>query len=577
MEREMGRHAGNDVNEPEARPFRSHESELVGIYEISKLLASTNRIEKSLASVLTLLSSFLDMRDGLITLLNEQFEPAVVIGPGWSDEIEGRFYEHPALPAVHQIVETRVPLVIENVLDSPAFRGADLSEWGRCDGATISILGVPINDRNTLVGVLTVVRIFDAKPYAPFDRDLRFLAMIANLMGQALFLHKIVARDRERLMREAANPARDSQPVAVESQYRALPGIIGESPAIRAVVEKIRIVARAKSTVMLRGETGTGKEMFAAAIHNLSPRQSKPFIKLNCAALSESVLESELFGHERGAFTGALNLHKGRFELADGGTLFLDEIGEITPAFQAKLLRVLQEGEFERVGGTRTIKVDVRLICATHRDLEAEVQKGKFRADLYYRISVVPILLPPLRERKKDIELLANKFLEKFNKEQGAHLTFSKAAIAFLSECSFPGNIRELENYVLRTATLAPGDVISDKDISCLNDTSLSSIPSRGSGSESAHFTPLPIAPEKTGSAPSSGRITEAEPAPPALCPGAENCTIVEIDKRSDREKIVDAMERAGWVKAKAARLLGLTPRQIGYALQKYNVPVKRI
>ena len=182
------------------------------------------------------------------------------------------------------------------------------------------------------------------------------------------------------------------------------------------------------------------------------------------------MLESELFGHERGAFTGAINMHKGRFELADGGTLFLDEIGEITPAFQAKLLRVLQEGEFERVGGTRTIKVDVRLICATHRDLEEEVQNGKFRVDLYYRISVVPILLPPLRERKSDIALLANEFLNRFNREQGSHLTFSQSAIEFLSECTFPGNIRELENYVLRTATLAPGDVINDKDISCLND-----------------------------------------------------------------------------------------------------------
>ena len=576
----MGHHAGNDVNEPKARSFRSNESDLVGVYEISKLLASPNRIEKTLASVLTLMSSYLDMRDGLITLLNEQTEPAMIIGPGWSNDVQGNFFEHPALPAVHQIVETRAPLVIENVADSPVFRGADLSGWGRCEGTSISVIGVPINERNALVGILTVVRIFDAKPYAPFDHDLRFLAMIANLMGQALFLHKVVARDRERLMQETASPARNSYPGIVESKYRALPGVLGESPAIRAVVEKIRIVAKAKSTVMLRGETGTGKEIFAAAIHNLSPRQNKPFIKLNCAALSESVLESELFGHERGAFTGALNLHKGRFELADGGTLFLDEIGEITPAFQAKLLRVLQEGAFERVGGTRTIKVDVRLICATHRDLEVEVQSGKFRADLYYRISVVPILLPPLRERKRDIELLANKFLERFNKEQGTHLSFSKAAIDFLSECSFPGNIRELENYVLRTATLAPSDVISEKDISCLNDTYLSSTPSsasRGPQSGGGHFTPLPIARKMVAIAPSPGNEPNADFASPALCPGAENCTIVETDKRLDREKLIEAMERAGWVKAKAARLLDLTPRQIGYALQKYNVPVKKI
>jgi Nif-specific regulatory protein len=351
---------------------------------------------------------------------------------------------------------------------------------------------------------------------------------------------------------------------------------LGESDALRYVVEKIRIVAKAKSTVLLRGETGTGKEIFAAAIHKLSPRAQKPFIKLNCAALSESVLESELFGHERGAFTGAINSHKGRFELADGGTLFLDEIGEITPAFQAKLLRVLQEGEFERVGGTRTIKVDVRVICATHRDLEEEVRNGKFRVDLYYRISVVPIVLPPLRERKSDIALLAKEFLTRFNKEQDAHLSFSQSAIDFLTECSFLGNIRELENYVIRSATLAPGDVIDDKDIICLGDTYLSSVPSNASPRRASNFKPLPIAPNTRAIAPSSANEPDSNSAPPSLCPGAENCTMIEIDNRSPREKIIDTMEQTGWVKAKAARVLGLTPRQIGYALEKYDIPIKK-
>ena len=327
---------------------------------------------------------------------------------------------------------------------------------------------------------------------------------------------------------------------------------------------------------MLRGETGTGKEIFATAIYNLSPRQNRPFIKLNCAALSESVLESELFGHERGAFTGAINSHKGRFELADGGTLFLDEIGEITPAFQAKLLRILQEGEFERVGGTRTVKVNVRLICATHRDLEEEVKNGKVRADLYYRISVVPILLPPLRERKRDIAMLAEEFLLRFNKDQGTHLTFSKSAVDFLSECSFPGNIRELENYVLRTATLARGDVISDIDISCLDAPELSSTPSSASAGRQS-IPPLPLAPNTRAIASSSANEPNTGLAPPAQCPGAENCTMVEIDKRSEPEKLIDAMEKAGWVKAKAARLLGLTPRQIGYALQKHGICVKKL
>ena len=574
----MGYHTGNDLNGVTTRIIRSNEAELVGIYEISKLLASPDRIEKTFASVLALLSSFLDMRDGLITLLDERCEPEVVIGPGCSEAGARQFFDHLAQPAVRRIVATKMPLVIENVADSPLFESSDLSGWGPDESAPFSILGVPIKEGDAVVGVLTVDRLLDAQTCAPFDHDLRFLAMVANLLGQTLRLHKLVDKDRKRLMQENAR-LEDNPSNNVGSKLVAIPGILGESEALRAVVEKIRIVAKAKSTVLLRGETGTGKEMFAAAIHKLSPRANRPFIKLNCAALSESVLESELFGHERGAFTGAINLHKGRFELADGGTLFLDEIGEITPAFQAKLLRVLQEGEFERVGGTRTIKVDVRLICATHRDLEEEVQNGKFRVDLYYRISVVPILLPPLRERKSDIALLANEFLQRFNKEQDAHLSFSQSAIDFLSQCSFPGNIRELENYVLRSATLTPGDVINDKDISCLSDTYLSPVPSNASPGlrgKSSNFTPLPIAPDARALVPSSAHEPNSNAPPPMLCPGAENCTMIDTDNRSIREKIIDAMEQTGWVKAKAARVLGLTPRQIGYALEKYNVPIKK-
>lgn len=570
----MGYHTGNDLNGVTTRIIRSNEAELVGIYEISKLLASPDRIEKTFASVLALLSSFLDMRDGLITLLDERCEPEVVIGPGCSEAGARQFFDHLAQPAVRRIVATKMPLVIENVADSPLFEGSDLSEWGPDESAPFSILGVPIKEGDAVVGVLTVDRLLDAQTCAPFDHDLRFLAMVANLLGQTLRLHKLVDKDRKRLMQENAR-LEDNPSNNVGSKLVAIPGILGESEALRAVVEKIRIVAKAKSTVLLRGETGTGKEMFAAAIHKLSPRANRPFIKLNCAALSESVLESELFGHELGAFTGAINLNKGRFELADGGTLFLDEIGEITPAFQAKLLRVLQEGEFERVGGTRTIKVDVRLICATHRDLEEEVQNGKFRVDLYYRISVVPILLPPLRERKSDIALLANEFLQRFNKEQDAHLSFSQSAIDFLSQCSFPGNIRELENYVLRSATLTPGDVINDKDISCLSDTYLSPVPSNASPGlrgKSSNFMP----PNARALAPSSANEPNSNATSPMLCPGAENCMMIDSDNRSIREKIIDAMEQTGWVKAKAARVLGLTPRQIGYALEKYNVPIKK-
>ena len=248
----MGYHTGNDLNGVTTRIIRSNEAELVGIYEISKLLASPDRIEKTFASVLALLSSFLDMRDGLITLLDERCEPEVVIGPGCSEAGARQFFDHLAQPAVRRIVATKMPLVIENVADSPLFEGSDLSEWGPDESAPFSILGVPIKEGDAVVGVLTVDRLLDAQTCAPFDHDLRFLAMVANLLGQTLRLHKLVDKDRKRLMQENAR-LEDNPSNNVGSKLVAIPGILGESEALRAVVEKIRIVAKAKSTVLLRG------------------------------------------------------------------------------------------------------------------------------------------------------------------------------------------------------------------------------------------------------------------------------------------------------------------------------------
>ncbi|MBI1866897.1 MAG: nif-specific transcriptional activator NifA [Methylocystis sp.] len=554
----MGYEPGASMNTARLRAFDPGESVLVGIYEISKLLASPNRLEKTLAGVLALLSSFLDMRHGLIALLDAQGEPEIVVGSGWSEINAETYFRRLPERAVGQIVATKMPLVVENVAASPMFEGSDIAEWGPTDGTPFSLIGVPIKDGDVVVGTLTIDRVHSAHWSIRFDHDVRFLTMIANLVGQTLRLHQLIARDRQRLMQEKARIEKGDRPAHAEQKFDGIKGIVGNSPAIRSVVEKIRIVAKAKSTVLLRGESGTGKELFAAAIHNLSPRHAKPFVKLNCAALPESVLESELFGHERGAFTGAAALRKGRFELADGGTLFLDEIGDITPAFQAKLLRVLQEGEFERVGGARTIKADIRFVCATNRNLEEAVQSGAFRADLYYRISVVPIFLPPLRERKGDLAELANEFLRRFNAEQNAHLSLSESATAVLGECRFPGNIRELENCVVRTATLARGQAIVDKDFSCRNDGCLSSVLWNGSrehaiGSPSVMPQPLVSKPV-----------------------GAETPVAIGSDRRSERGQLIEAMEQAGWVKAKAARLLGLTPRQIAYALQKHAIPVKR-
>jgi Nif-specific regulatory protein len=369
----------------------------------------------------------------------------------------------------------------------------------------------------------------------------------------------------------------DVKPVH-ERRRPGVGGVIGESPVIRTLLAKVEVVAKSHSPVLLRGESGTGKELIAKAIHELSPRAKGPFIKINCAALPESMLESELFGHEKGAFTDAINSRKGRFELADKGTLFLDEIGEISPAFQAKLLRVLQEQEFERVGGSATIKVNVRIVAATNKDLEEAVARNAFRADLYYRISVVPILLPPLRERPNDIPLLAAEFLKRFNKENERKLVFEAGAIDVLKACRFPGNVRELENCVQRTATLAEGPSVVANDFACRHNECLSSmlwkthseLPSPHRQSE----IPLPALSDVSAEAASANPPVSGQASASNMTPSPE--AIVSGEEASERDRLINAMERAGWVQAKAARILELTPRQIGYALKKHAIEIKR-
>jgi len=390
----------------------------------------------------------------------------------------------------------------------------------------------------------------------------------------------LIARDRERLMTEHYRIEKELEHHS-DARKEGISWIIGESSAIRDVVEKVQQVARCNLPVLLCGESGTGKELFARAIHEYSPRKDEPYIRLNCAALAESVLESELFGHERGSFTGAVGMRKGRFEMADGGTLFLDEIGEISPTFQAKLLRVLQEGEFERVGGSHTIKVDVRLVAATNRNLEAAVLSGSFRADLYYRISVVPIFVPPLRERQGDVALLAQEFLQRFNKEHHVSLALSPRAIDVLSACDFPGNVRELESCVRRTAALAKDSIIVVEDFACSHESCLSMVLGKSLNktySRDKGYVSLPIiAPTAHSRQPQ--RV--AEPSGNSAgkdfeIPQHRESTTANGTDAVERQRLIEVMERAGWVQAKAARLLGLTPRQMGYTLRKHSIEIKR-
>ncbi len=312
--------------------------------------------------------------------------------------------------------------------------------------------------------------------------------------------------------------------------------IIGHGVRIRAIMREITQAARSRSTILLRGESGTGKELVARALHRYSERQQQPFVKLNCAALPESLLESELFGHERGAFTGAVKTRKGRFELADHGTLFLDEIGDISPATQVKLLRVLQERTFERVGGSRSLSVDVRIIAATNVDLEEAVRSRRFREDLYYRLHVVPIVLPPLRERTEDIPALVGHFLQRFNTENHKALKISSAAMDLIVGYSWPGNVRELENCVERMVVMARREVIAPEDV------------------------PLPVS------------LHTSLPPPRVVVPEPINSTLPKAVADIERERLLEALRRSGGVQTRAATILGITPRQLGYKLKKYHL-----
>ncbi|QXX74978.1 nif-specific transcriptional activator NifA [Methylovirgula sp. HY1] len=552
---------------------------LIGVYEISKILAAPTRLETTLANVVNLLSSFLQMRHGTIVLLGDDGVPDVAVGADWSEQAPIHRPQRFPQRAIDQIVATAVPLVVHNIADHELFDPEDVAALAG-DGAQVSFTGVPIRAGDKVVGTLTVDRLWDGESLFRFDSDVRFLVMIANLIGQTVKLHRVVARDRDRLIEESHRLQKQIHKLQPSPMPKArMSGIIGDSPQIKAVMDKIAIVARSNATLLLRGESGTGKELFARALHELSPRASKAFVKVNCAALAESVLESELFGHEKGAFTGAIATRKGRFELADGGTLFLDEIGEISLAFQAKLLRVLQGGEFERVGGTKTLKADVRLIAATNKNLEEAVRKGEFRADLYYRISVVPMLLPPLRERTSDIPLLAAHFLEEFNQQNGRELVFSKEATQVLKSCYFPGNVRELENCVQRTATFAVGDAIVAADFACGQDQCLSATLWKGKSHEhpSTGVGGLGPLPPTAG----DGSYAERPAAPRHIESGDTHAThagglAAGSDDANERVKLLDAMEKSGWVQAKAARMMGLTPRQIGYALRKHSIEIKK-
>ena len=543
--------------------------ELITVYQISKILSASLDVSKTIREALNVLAHHLEFRRGMIVLADDDQDTLVLaaaVGLTANEWQAGKYHSGEGI--IGRIFSSGSPMVVPDISSEPLF----LNRTGSVDepsDSTIGFVGVPIRGGNEVLGVLSIDRVVG--PNGGFGNDVRLLSMVANLVGQTVALRRVVREAHEDMINQTRLLRKEPR-----GRFK-LDNVVGNSKPMQEVFAEVHQVAPSRSTVLLRGESGTGKEVIARAIHELSQRKSGPFIKLNCAALSESLLESELFGHEKGSFTGATGDRKGRFELAHGGTLFLDEIGDISPAFQTKLLRVLQEREFERVGGSKVIKVDVRLVCATNRNLEKMVAAGTFRADLYFRINVVSIFLPALRDRREDVPVLARHFLERFNRENDRKMELAPSGQQVVMHCYWPGNVRELENCIERTATMAHHDAIQSSDFPCSSNRCLTQV---------LHFmkkedavSPVMATGESVRELPQSpARVDSAPPAPapatPATVPPARQ---FGGDKPDDeRERLVWAMEQCGWVQAKAARLLNITPRQMGYALQKYNIEVRR-
>ncbi|GAB6051910.1 sigma-54-dependent Fis family transcriptional regulator [Magnetospira thiophila] len=505
------------------------EMELATLYQVSQMLSRSLNLELTIREVLTMLHEKNVFLHGMVSLLDSDTGETTirVVVSGDSDHPVSYRQGEGIVGMIMQRGET---VVVPKVSDEPRF----LHKRGICD-MNLPFIGVPLFGGEDVIGVVA------AQPPeggALLEEWRRFLEMIATLFAQTVRLCRRFESRQSELRDE-----RDKLRRAVKNQH-GFDQIVGHAPAMREIFEQVRLVSKWDTTVLIRGESGTGKELIASAIHYNSPRHAGAFIKLNCAALPDTLLESELFGHEKGAFTGATVQRKGRFEQADGGTLFLDEIGEITPTFQAKLLRVLQEGEFERIGGMKTLKVDVRVIAATNRDLEADVESGAFREDLYYRLNVMPITLPALRDRVEDVPDLAAFLVAKVAAKQSRELSITDSAIRLLMRHDWPGNVRELENYIERAAILCETGAI-DRDVIELS----------GLRESGLHRAPIPPTQVPT-------ETPRFDPHDPDL---------------DEREQVIAALEEAGWVQAKAARLLDMTPRQIAYRIKTLNIKMRQI
>ncbi|MHC4637341.1 MAG: sigma 54-interacting transcriptional regulator, partial [Planctomycetota bacterium] len=428
-----------------------HVTELETLYKISRILAAGAPQKQVLTEVLDTLDSELDMKRSTITLLApDGNDIQIEIAHGFSKQKTQSVHYHMGTGVTGKVMKTGKVIIVPKISEEPLF--LDRFDRKKDTQEEISFICVPVVIGQQVIGAISVARTYNES--VSLDENKRVLSIVASMVANDIKTRSEAARERQILENENIRLHHE-----LEDRFRP-ENIIGNSNVMRDLYRQIHQVSASDTTVLIRGESGTGKELAAHAIHYTSPRAKQPFIKVNCAALNENLLESELFGHAKGAFTGAIQTRIGRLEEADGGTIFLDEIGDFSPVTQVKLLRVLQEKQFERVGSNKTLKTNARIITATNRDLEKAVANNSFRQDLYYRINVFPIFLPPLRERKDDILLLADYFVEQYAEKMKKDVRrISTPAINMMVAYHWPGNVRELENCIERAVLLSNDSV----------------------------------------------------------------------------------------------------------------------
>jgi Nif-specific regulatory protein len=503
--------------------------ELNLLSEIANALSESLDLKKTLEHILSVLDTYMNLQMGTITLLDPDSETIrIMLAHGISEEAKRMGEYRVGEGITGTVFKTGEPVIVADIDKDTRFLGKTGQRKSRI-GHKVAFLCVPIKVEGKTVGTLSVSRdtLIGEETLA---KNVRLINVISLLVGQAVKINKMFLSQKADWQEETRKLRQQ-----LKSKFN-IDNMIGTSNAMTDVFRLVEQVTQSNATVMIRGESGTGKDLVAHAIHYKSLRAEKPFVKINCTALPESLLESELFGHEKGAFTGASDRKIGRFERANGGTIFLDEIGDFSLNLQVKLLRVIQFKEFERVGGNDTVKTNVRIVVATNRNLEEDIKNGVFREDLYYRINVFPIYLPPLRARKNDIMLLADHFLEKYSQENHKDIhRISTPAIEMLTSYHWPGNIRELENCIERAVLLCNDQVI-----------------------RSEHLPPsLQI----------EHGYTDA----------AHGRTMPETVENLEREMIVESLKKNGGHRRKVADDLGITERMLGYKIKKYGIFPKQL